>query len=95
MKKILVFAYLRNNVGDDLFVVELLTRYPNHIFYINVLEEKYGKPFKKYKNAIIQKVDEENFNGIEIESYDGFVYIGGSIFMEGGKVYNLDENSYL
>lgn len=94
MKKILVFAYLRNNVGDDLFVVELLNRYSNHKFYINVLEEKYGEPFKKYKNAIIQKVNKENFEGIEIDSYDGFVYIGGSIFMEGGKVYNLDDNCY-
>lgn len=94
MKKILVFAYLRNNLGDDIFVSELLNRYPHDTFYINVIKEEYGKPFKKYNNAIIQKVEEENFKQIEIDNYDGFVYIGGSIFMEGGKVYNLDQECY-
>lgn len=94
MKKILVFAYLRNNLGDDLFVIELLTRYPNNKFYINVIDKKFGRPFEKYKNAVIQKVEEENFNQIKIDDYDGFIYIGGSIFMEGGKVYNLDEGCY-
>lgn len=94
MRKILVFAYLRNNLGDDIFVNELLSRYPNDKFYINVVKYEYGKPFEKYNNAIIKKVEEENFNQIEIQDYDGFVYIGGSIFMEGGKVYNLDEGCY-
>lgn len=94
MKKILVFAYLRNNLGDDIFVNELVKRYPNNKFFINVLKEEYGKPFKKYDNAVIQTVEIENFEEIEINQYDGFVYIGGSIFMEGGKVYNLDEGCY-
>lgn len=94
MKKVLIFAYLRNNLGDDIFVSELLNRYPNDRFYINVLKEEYGKPFEKYNNAIIQKVKEENFDKIDIDNYNGFVYIGGSIFMEGGKVYNLDEGCY-
>lgn len=94
MKKILVFAYLRNNLGDDIFVNELVKRYPNDKFSINVLEEEYGKPFEKYDNVFIQKVKRENFEEIEINQYEGFIYIGGSIFMEGGKVYNLDEGCY-
>lgn len=94
MKKILVFAYLRNNLGDDIFVNELVKRYPNDKFFVNVLEEEYGKPFEKYDNAFIQKVEKENFDEIEINEYEGFVYIGGSIFMEGGKVYNLDEGCF-
>lgn len=91
MKKILVFAYLRNNLGDDLFVYELLSRYPNDMFYINVKSKSFAKPFENCNNAIIEEVNDETFNYININKYDGFVYIGGSIFMEGGKVYNLDE----
>lgn len=94
MKKILMFAYLRNNLGDDLFVKELLQRYPNTEFYIRVLKEEYAKPFKDLPNAIILKVNTEDFTNLSVEEYDGYIYIGGSIFMEGGKVYNLDEGTY-
>ena len=94
MKKVLVFGYLRNNLGDDLFITELLKRYPKCIFYINVIAEQYGRPFEKYNNSIIKKVEDEKFHQIEVNRYDGFIYIGGSIFMEGGKVYNLDESCY-
>ena len=94
MKKILVFAYLRNNLGDDLFVCELLRRYSNTEFHIRVIDSSFGKPFLKYSNAIIEIVDNETFNNINLSDYDGFVYIGGSIFMEGGHVYNLDKGCY-
>lgn len=91
MKKVFVMAYLRNNLGDDLFVTELINRYPDANFYIDVLDYKYAQVFKDKKNVEIKIEKEENFSKIEIDNYDGFVYIGGSIFMEGGKVYNLDE----
>ena len=91
MKKIFIMAYLRNNLGDDLFVTELINRYPNTKFYIDVIDPKYAKVFKNNKNVEIEIEEEENFEKIDIEKYDGFVYIGGSIFMEGGKVYNLDK----
>lgn len=91
MKKIFIMAYLRNNLGDDLFVTELINRYPNTKFYVDVIDSKYAKVFKNNKNVEIKIEKEENFEKIDIEKYDGFVYIGGSIFMEGGKVYNLDK----
>ena len=40
-------AYLRNNLGDDLFVSELINRYPNVKFYIEVIDLKYAKAFEK------------------------------------------------
>lgn len=92
MKKIFIMAYLRNNLGDDLFVKELINRYPNEKFYIDVIDLKYGEVFRNSKNVEVRIEKEENFNKIEINQYDAFIYIGGSIFMEGGKVYNLDEN---
>ncbi len=91
MKKIFVMAYLRNNLGDDLFVMELLNRYPDVEFYVEVVNFKYAKAFEKKKNVKVIVNENENFDKIDINLYDGYVYIGGSIFMEGGKVYNLDE----
>lgn len=94
MKKILVLAYLRNNLGDDLFVNELLKRYPNNMFYINTIDSSFAKPFEKHTNSVINIIKDETFNNIHFEDYDCCVYIGGSIFMEGGHVYNLDEGCF-
>ena len=91
MKKIFVMAYLKNNLGDDLFVSELVKRYKNVDFFIDVVDPIYAKAFKENDNVKVMLNKKENFDKIDIERYDGFVYIGGSIFMEGGKVYNLDE----
>ena len=91
MKKIFVMAYLRNNLGDDMFVMELLNRYPDVEFYVEVVELKYAKALEKKNNVKIIINENETFEKIDINQYDGYVYIGGSIFMEGGKVYNLDE----
>ena len=91
MKKIFVMAYLRNNLGDDMFVMELLNRYPDVEFYVEVVDMKYAKALEKENNVKIIINENETFEKIDINQYDGYVYIGGSIFMEGGKVYNLDE----
>ena len=79
------------NLGDDLFIKMLLDKYPNEQFVINFVEDKYKEILKGYNNVQIINGKSENFENIDINSYDGFIYIGGSIFMEGGKVYNLDE----
>ena len=50
----------------------------------------------KYKNLKIligEDTDEELYKMNEDE-FDAYVYIGGSIFMEGGKVYNLSEKFF-
>ena len=91
MKKIFIMAYLRNNLGDDMFVMELLNRYPDVEFYVETIDIKYARAFEKKNNVKIIINENETFEKIDIHQYDGYVYIGGSIFMEGGKVYNLDE----
>ena len=100
MKNIYVKAYQNVNLGDDLFLKILFTRYPETNFYImDCLEYKqifrgfsnvyfirhnWGRKFldrlhrgiNKYifraKNGFVHKID-YNF-------FDGFIYIGGSIF---------------
>lgn len=95
--KIFIMLYARQNLGDDLFVKMILEKYPKEQFFINFVDEKYSKIIEKYNNVEIINKNKENFEEIDINLYDGFIYVGGSIFMEGGKVYNLDEgcNSFM
>ena len=53
MKKniIKLYAYMQNNLGDDLMVKILLERYPNYIFYYDTDYSKSDK-FLKYENFI-------------------------------------------
>lgn len=94
MKKILVHAYCKQNIGDDMFVLSLADRYPDVLFYIR-LEDEFKKAFEDRKNIIrIDKNDPKTrlryiccHNRIlnQLSSgflYNGFVKIGGSIFME-------------
>lgn len=90
-KKIFIMAYARVNLGDDLFIITLLEKYKNIDFYIGVKKIEYAKAFENYENITIIKEEQENFDNKIPEDYDAYIYVGGSIFMEGGKVYNLDE----
>lgn len=75
-KKIYVKAYTRLNLGDDLFVFVLCTRYPEHQFYIKE-HLPYTNVFKKINNINI-------VHDITNIKFDAIVYIGGSIFIENG-----------
>lgn len=79
--KILLIAYVKGNFGDDLFIKTVINRYPDVEFYINSENEEYFKSFKKYSNinVILEKRD---FSKIDIDFYDAFLYVGGSIFIE-------------
>lgn len=89
-RKVFIMAYARANVGDDLFIVTLLEKYKDIDFYIGIKEMSFAKAFKEYKNITVIQNEEENFDNRIPEEYDAYIYVGGSIFMEGGKVYNLD-----
>ena len=96
MKKVFIMAYLRKNFGDDLFVKMLLEKYTNLDFYIKYDKHEYLDFFKKYDNLHVlygKDTDEELYNS-DVNEYDAYVYIGGSIFMEGGSSYNLSEKFY-
>jgi len=94
--KIFIMAYARANLGDDLFLYMLLKKYPQVYFYINIKEKKYKKILQNFTNiTIIEQEDTDKIlKSFSVEQYDAYIYIGGSIFMEGGKVYNLSEEFY-
>ncbi len=91
MKKIFILAYARANVGDDLFIYILLRKYKNVHFFINIKEPQNQKAFKQFPNITIISEKERNLTKENATEFDGYIYIGGSIFMEGGVVYNISE----
>ena len=96
MKKVFVMAYLRKNFGDDLFVKMLLEKYKNIDFYIKADKSEFIDVLERYDNLHVlygKDTDEELYNS-DVNEYDAYVYIGGSIFMEGGSSYNLSEKFY-
>lgn len=54
MKKVLVKAYVRKNLGDDLFLKVLFERYPQILFYLEA-SANYGDVFNHYHNVEIIK----------------------------------------
>ena len=91
MKKIFILAYARANVGDDLFIYMLLNKYKDVHFYINIKEDEHANAFKNFKNITIIPEKERELTPQNAKEFDGYVYVGGSIFMEGGVVYNITE----
>ena len=91
MKKIFILAYARRNLGDDLFIEMLLKRYPKVSFYINVENPEHAILFKKFPNITVISEKERNLTKQNADEYDGYIYVGGSIFMEGGVVYNITD----
>ena len=97
MKKVIIYAYTKFNLGDDLFIKVLCERYPKTKFIIYA-PKNYKKCFKNIKNIkcyssefilnrginyLFRKIDQNNF----IENYlarkcDAGVHIGGSLFMQ-------------
>lgn len=96
MKKVFLMAYLRKNFGDDLFVKMLLEKYKNIDFYIKHDKYEFLDILDKYENlhVLTGKDTDEELYKIDVNEYDSYVYIGGSIFMEGGSCYNLSEKFY-
>lgn len=94
--KVFIMAYARKNFGDDLFVKMLLDKYKKVDFFMKVNNYEFLKELDKYENLHVLNGDDtdEKLNKMKVEEYDAYVYIGGSIFMEGGKVYNLSPKFY-
>ena len=80
-KKVLLFAYTKPNLGDNLFIYMLLKRYKNTGFYIHVVEKDYEKIYKDFDNISFNYTG-RNLKEVNVDEFDGFVYVGGSIFME-------------
>lgn len=90
-KNVFILAYAKQNLGDDLFIYMLLKKYPNISFSINIANPEHAKLFEKFPNITIVYEKERNLSKENAKQYDAYIYIGGSIFMEGGTVYNISE----
>lgn len=86
--QILVEAYLYKNLGDDLFIDLLLSRYKNEAadFYLKGKSEHVTHFLKKYPNCYL-------YHDEPYQKFDAVVKIGGSIFFETSR--NLDEHRRL
>lgn len=94
--KIFIMAYARKNLGDDIFIKMLLEKYSQVDFYIKVNDRKFVEKLDEHTNlhVLIGEDTDEELYKMDVEEYDAYVYIGGSIFIEGGKVYNLSHKFY-
>ncbi|WP_409290489.1 polysaccharide pyruvyl transferase family protein [Peribacillus sp. SCS-37] len=95
MKKVFVDIYLNFNLGDDLFLDILLSKYPNTQFTINYLGNDYNDFISGYTNVqkrkytLINKIGQRlkisdsitNYDRVA-EEHDTLIFIGGSIFRE-------------
>lgn len=95
MKKIFLYAYDRQNLGDDLFVRTIVNRYPHVKFYMLSVREN-QRTFSTLSNLKVIDKDSYWMNILEkirpsfVARYrnsfenrcDAVVYIGGSIFIE-------------
>lgn len=97
-KKIaIIFAYLENNLGDDIFVQLLCKRYPEADFYVaqprvhnvslSALPNLYfSKKMKKLDAAFDEKVVSKGVQKY-YSQFDACVVIGGSIFMQNSNMW--------
>lgn len=86
MKKVLVNAYLRQNIGDDMFVHALVRRYPNVKFYMSAAR-RYRRALEQEPNIVFIEDNRWRRNRLTEKlvsrfGFDACVKIGGSIFQE-------------
>ena len=81
--KIMIYAYTAHNLGDDLFIENLCTRYPHVDFYLYA-PKKYETTFKHLNNLFIFTNDtmlKKLLQRIRPLPKTA-IYIGGSLFIE-------------
>lgn len=91
-----IFAYCRCNLGDDLFVLTMLRRYPNNRFFLRAAPT-YTVQLKKEPNLrvtgkasfmmsrVLGKLNKpllRRLHGRQTARFDATVRIGGSVFIE-------------
>lgn len=97
MTKVMIYAYTANNLGDDLFIHTICTRYPKTKFlcyapytyqttfnYLPNLEIiPNNRLFNKFIHAALKPFNKEFYLREQVaKTCEVGVYIGGSIFME-------------
>lgn len=93
--KVLLFVYAAINLGDNIFVYTLLKKYPEIDFYLQVKDEEYKKIYKDFKNIHFLS-EPRDVRIVNVDNYDAFIYVGGSIFMESEyAIHEMKEFNYL
>lgn len=97
-KKVLVYAYLEGNLGDDLMVWILCRRYP-HVQFRVLAHESYKTTFRELKNLKVYSFNDrqvvmwnkalnvvkhgkEDFFRRMVRKADAVVHIGGSVYTQ-------------
>lgn len=93
--RILLDLYLEKNLGDDLFLISILKRYPKHQFYVftqldyHMIQADYPNlhlvRLNKYFNYLVHKTNNKITlmkRFVRKQQIDALVSIGGSIFIE-------------
>lgn len=86
---IYIYAYIANNLGDDMFIYSLCRHYPMVQFYLKSSPE-YLKAFYELKNLTILTNCQESCPEEIISIIDFQVFIGGSLFMEPNSVNDIE-----
>lgn len=98
MKKVFLKAYLKHNLGDDLFVYIISDRYKN-IKFESISSEKYdfiNRNLKIYNSRIVSKIirlltfNRMSLEKVLIQKNDVMVLLGGSLFIEQKSKSNND-----
>lgn len=87
---IFIYAYIANNLGDDMFVFSLCNHYPMVNFYIEA-PSKYSYVFHKLKNLTILTTRSETCSVKLLDIIDFQVFIGGSLFNEPKSANEIDK----
>lgn len=75
--KIMVSAYLDNNIGDDLMIKLLADYFNQHEYYLYTNKSTVVNTFKDYNNIIFSRPEQRKK---DLSKMDLFLSIGGSIF---------------
>ncbi len=98
MKKVMIYAYMEENLGDDLMVSLVCARYPDVKFFLWA-KESYKERFRGIKNLTVYSPDEKKvvrWNKIAeklrpgkadvfqllVKKTDALVHVGGSVYIQ-------------
>lgn len=75
--KVMLFAYLDNNIGDDLMLKLLSEKFPSHEFYVYTTNSVVLNTFAQFKNFTPRCPSQRK---ADVDVVDAVLAIGGSIF---------------
>lgn len=75
--RIIVEAYLDNNLGDDIMIKIMVDKFPEHQFFLYSDSTVVQKTFENIKNLSVKNTNQRKK---DLKNIDAYIKIGGSIF---------------